>query len=199
MVASHVQSETEPADCGCQTQLQVTDYLQEDRRERRNESMIHPTHSKCRQTVWNAQDYSCRKQTSFLGMKPIKVILGYLLGLMDSNGKKTSDRETSAGAASVWEGDISSSVAPRLDWELRRDVGGSAVNAGIGFGATFAPDLFWRSLRVGLDCCLSLTEEEWASHCQRLLCVPNYFDQSDHSWINTVLKCLKTFSNRIRV
>lgn len=75
---------------------------------------------------------------------------------MDSRGTKTSVRVTSAGGVLVWVGDISSSVAPMLGWELRR---GSVEKAGMGFGAMLEPDLLWRSLRVGLDCCLSLKAE----------------------------------------
>lgn len=110
---------------------------------------------------------------------------------MDSKGTKTSVRETSAEAASVWEGDTSSSVALRLGWELGTGAGGSAVKAGIGFGATFVPVLFWRSLRVGLDCCLSLREEEWATLRQLLLWALKWFWSAfsrngslTNSWLN---------------
>lgn len=34
----------------------------------------------------------------------------------------------------------------------------------MGFGAMLAPDLLWRSLRVGLDCCLSLKAEKFRTH-----------------------------------
>lgn len=78
---------------------------------------------------------------------------------MDSSGTKTSVRVTSAEEVSVSVGGISSNVAPRLGWELR-GADCSAAKAGIGFGVTLEPDLLWRSLRVGLNCCLSLKAEK---------------------------------------
>jgi len=92
--------------------------------------------------------------------KSHRVISDYLLGLMDSSGTKTSVRVTCAGGVSVWAGDFSSSVALRLGWELGGGAGWSEVNAGMGFGGMLAPDLLWRSLRVGFDCCLSLKGEK---------------------------------------
>lgn len=84
---------------------------------------------------------------------------------------------TSAEGLSVWVGDISSNVAPRLGWELR-GAGGSVEKAGMGFGATLDPDLTWRSLRVGLDCCLSLIAEKWTIHH----CVLVHFWQDAQLW-----------------
>lgn len=84
----------------------------------------------------------------------------YSLGLMDSSGTKTSVRVTSAGGGSAWIGDVSNNVAPRLDWELRGGAGWSEAKAGMGFGGMLAPDMLWRSLRVGLDWCLSLRPEK---------------------------------------
>lgn len=52
----------------------------------------------------------------------------------------------------MWAGDISRRVAP--PWL------GSAQKAGMGAGVRLEPDLLWRSLSVGLTCCLSLKAEE---------------------------------------
>lgn len=87
---------------------------------------------------------------------------------MDSSGTKTSVRVTSAEGVSVSVGGISSNVAPRLGWELR-GAGCSAAKVGIGFGVTLDPDLLWRSLRVGLDCCLSLKAEKLIIHLHELV------------------------------
>lgn len=149
-----------------------------------------PAERQDRKEISSSYTQNTQNQTSFLGIKPISDLV-YLLGLMDSKGTKTSVRETSAEEASVWEGDTSSSVALRLGWELGTGAGGSAVKAGIGFGAMFVPVLFWRSLRVGLDCCLSLREEEWATLCQLLLWALKWFwsafprnSSLTNSWLN---------------
>lgn len=138
--ASREQSERGPAGCVRQTQSQVINYLQrQDKREESQRDMRQPGEE---QAEGNHRVY--------------------LLGLMDSRGTKTSVRVTSGvgggggGGASAGVRDISSSVAPTLGWELWK---GSEGNAGIGLGATLEPDLFWRSLRVGLDCCLSLIKQ----------------------------------------
>lgn len=149
-----------------------------------------PAERQDRKEISSSYTQNTQNQTSFLGIKPISDLV-YLLGLMDSKGTKTSVRETSAEEASVWEGDTSSSVALRLGWELGTGAGGSAVKAGIGFGAMFVPVLFWRSLRVGLDCCLSLREEEWATLRQLLLWALKWFWSAfsrngslTNSWLN---------------
>lgn len=41
--------------------------------------------------------------------------------------------------------------------------------AGMGFGAMLEPDLLWRSLRVGLDCCLSLKAEKLTMYLRVLV------------------------------
>lgn len=79
---------------------------------------------------------------------------------MDSSGTKTSVRVTSGGGGgvSMCTGDISRRVAPTHGWQLRT---GSVEKARMGAGVRLEPDLLWRSLRVGLICCLSLKPEEW--------------------------------------
>lgn len=78
---------------------------------------------------------------------------------MDSSGTKTSVRVTSGGGGGVstWAGDMSRRVAPPPGWGLWL---GSALKAGMGAGVRLEPDLLWRSLSVGLTCCLSLKAEE---------------------------------------
>ena len=147
--ASRKQSGKEPADCVRQTQSQVRDCLWKKRWEEGEEPLINLYKSS---SVWEeALSY--------------RVTLVYLLGLMDSSGTKTSVKVISAEGVSVWVGDISRNVATGLGWASRRaGAGCSEVKAGMGFGEMLAPDRLWRSLRVGLDCCLSLKAEKWTTH-----------------------------------